>query len=178
MNFKRVGKGVVLAAAMAAAFASAGCGAKKQPPKKEITELQRKEAAHLASEADFAITVRQWERAEGLLAKAAELCPDTPEYWITLGTVRVRHGNRSGAKSAYETALAVYETDAGESATDSEPWLQQVYVLALLGRVDDARARLDKAAKQFPNDRAVRAFIEQKRLDAIVADPTFKQIAL
>ena len=159
--------------AMAFTLLLAGCGGGKK-----ITELQRKEASHLVSEADFAMTLRDYARAEGTLAKAVELCPDTGSYWMNLGLARIRQGNRSGGKNAYQSALHAFEAAAGVNKTEAYPWLKQVYVLALLGRAEDSRALLAKAAKQFPANRAVKNFIEQKQLDLMLADPSFKQDAL
>ena len=151
---------------------TAGCG------RKEITSLQRKEAANIASEAQFALTLRDYARAEPLLTKATALCPDTPEYWQSLGVVRRRLDNRSGAKQAYgqmrDAARDLYKSDD----KNSNALLQQVYALALLGRADDARSLLDKAQKNHPDDRAIGAFADGKQLDRILADPAFKDIAL
>src|SRR5688572_27242500 len=44
-------------------------------PRKPVTERDRKEAAHLVSEAQFAMTMREWTRAEELLAKAVRVAP-------------------------------------------------------------------------------------------------------
>ena len=163
-------------AAVMLALAGAGCGGKKQ----EITELQRKEADHLVAEADFAMNMRDWARAEGVLAKATSLVPDNGVYWTSLGAMRVRLGNKAGAKDAYLSALKAYEAEAAADKTksDVEPWLKQVYVLALLGRVSDGRALLDKINQKFPGHRNVRAFVEGKQFDAMLADPLFKQAAL
>lgn len=150
-----------------------GCGRKK-----EISEHARKEAAHLTAEADFAMNLRDWPRAESLMAKAAELCPDSGPYWVNLGGVRKRMGNRDGARSAYKKALAAYEDDAREDKANAEAWLQQVYVLALLGQTEDARKRVEKMSRQFPNSAAVRAFIDRRQLDSLLADPLFKEMAL
>lgn len=166
-------------ALVALVLAGVGCGKRTDAAGGNgITELQRKEAAHLDSEAQFAVTMRQWDRAEGLYARAAQLCPDTGAYWVSLGAMRVRLGKRDAAKEAYRSALKAFETEAEKEKTDVEPWLKQVEVLALLGRADDGRALLDKMAKRFPNDRAVRAFVENKGFDRMVADPVFKQSAL
>ncbi len=151
---------------------TAGCG------RKEITSLQRMEAANVASEAQFALTLRDYARAEPLLTKATALCPDTPEYWQNLGVVRRRRDNRSGAKQAYaqmrDAARDLYKQDDKKT----EALLQQVYALALLGRADDARSLLEKAQKNHPDDRALGAFADGKQLDRILADPAFKDIAL
>lgn len=168
--------------AVAVALLAGGC----KPKSKEITSLQRKEAASVVSEAQFALQLKDLARAEGLLAKAAELCPDTGKYWVDLGSVRVRLGKKEAARTAYEGALKAYEADAAKTKEETKdrvggeagPALQQIYVLALLGRVDEARAVLAKAYKQFPENRAVRSFVEQKQIDKMIADPSFKLIAL
>ncbi|MFI5358128.1 MAG: tetratricopeptide repeat protein [Opitutales bacterium] len=151
---------------------TAGCG------RKEVTSLQRKQAANLVSEAEFAVNLRDYARAEGLLAQAVAVCPDTPEYWLNLGSVRRRLGNRAGAKDAYEQMLGLARDNYRRNAKDPEPLLQQVYVLALLGRMDEARAALEKAQKDHPDDRSIRAFVESRQLDRLPEDPNFKAIAL
>lgn len=170
---RAAGRGLVLATA-ALALVLSGCG------KKEVSELARKQADHFAAEAEFAITLRDWARAEGLLAQTAALVPGNGVVWTNLGSVRVRLNNKGGAKEAYLKALKAYEDEAAEDKTkaDPEPWLKQVYVLALLGRTNDARALLEKTARQFPGHRNVKAFVERKQFDAMLADPNFKQAAL
>ena len=82
------------------------CGTPGCSPKsKEITSLQRKEAATLDSEAQFALQLKDLARAEGLIAKAADLCPDTGKYWVDLGSIRVRLGKKDAARTAYQGAL-------------------------------------------------------------------------
>jgi tetratricopeptide (TPR) repeat protein len=144
---------------------------------KEITPLARKQGANFASEANFAISVRDYARAENLLAQATAVCPDTPEYWIGLGAARRRLDNRSGAKAAYEEALKASRAASKRDAKNPQPLLQQVYVLALLGREADARALLDKARTTYPENRNIRTFFENKELDRLLADPGFKELA-
>ena len=161
-----------------ALIASIAAGCSKSGSKPKITELQRKQADHLAAEAQFALTLKDWARAEGLLAQAAQLVPDTGSLWVTLGSVRMRLGNKSGAKAAYESALKAFKADAETDPKDPEPWLKQMQVLALLGRTSDARAQLERTARQFPDNRSVRGFVENKQLDRMLADPMFKEGAL
>jgi tetratricopeptide (TPR) repeat protein len=155
---------------------AAGCG--RTPKGSEITDLQRKEAALLMSEADFAISLRDFARAEAALAKAVELTPDNGGYWISLGGLRKRMGNASGARAAYQAALRTYEGQAKEDKLDPQPWLKQIHVLALLGRTDDARALVERTVKQFPADRLVRIFVEEKQFEQMLAAPGFKDVAL
>jgi len=155
-----------------AAVLTAGCG------RKEVTSLQRKQAASLVSEADFALNLRDNPRAEALLTQAVAACPDTPEYWLKLGSVRRRLDNRAGAKAAYEELLDLAKANYQRDAKNPQPLLQQVYALALLGRMDDARAVLEKAKKNHPDDRNIRAFVEDRQLDRLPDDPGFKEMAL
>jgi tetratricopeptide (TPR) repeat protein len=150
----------------------AGCGQKEIPP------LDRKKAATLVSEAEFATTMRDFARAEGLLKDATALCPDSGMYWLSLGSTRMKLGQRSGARDAYKHALDAFADSSAKDKDNADVALQQVYVLALLGRVDDARRMQDKLLTRFPNDRGIRAFVESKRLDQLLADPQFKQAAL
>lgn len=154
------------------AILTAGCG------RKEITSLQRKEAANLASEAQFALTLRDYARAEPLLTKAVALVPDAPELWQSLGAVRRRLGNQGGAKTAYGQMLDSARDQYKADPKKTDALFQQIYALALLGRVDDARDALAKAQKNHPDDRAIAAFVESKQFDRILEDPSFKEIAL
>lgn len=150
----------------------AGCA-----PHKPITERDRKEAAHLVSEAQFAVTMREWARAEALLVKAVSVAP-LADYWISLGAVRVRLNNRPGAQAAYESALKALEREAALNATAVEPWIKQAYVLALLGRRNESRAVSAKAARIFPHDVKVRALAEPREFERMVSSPAFKEMAL
>lgn len=153
---------------------AAGCG-KKDP---EITELQRKEAASLVTEADFAMTLRDFARAEPLLDKATKLCPDMGDYWLNLGVVRKKQGNSSGAKSAYENAREAYHEAYAKDANHVRAVIQEIQVLILLGEQDDAREVLAKARKRTPDNRDLRIFEESKELDRLAEDPSLKQLAI
>jgi Flp pilus assembly protein TadD len=167
-------KSLLFVLTLAALSVTGGC----KPKGAEITSLQRKEAATLVSEAQFAVQLKDYARAEGLLEKAAGLAPDTGKYWIDLGSMRVKLGKKDAARNAYKTGLGAYESAAAVDPKDPKPVLQQIYVLALLGRVEDARALLAKAEKKFPDARAVKNFVEGKQLDKMLTDPLFKAGAL
>ena len=156
---------------LAAALALAGCH------RREITSLERKEAANVVSEADFAVNLRDWARAEGLYAKAAALCPDQGEIWVNLGVVRMRMHNPGGARSAYKSALTAYSDDFDRDSTDSMAVLRKAYVLVILGRSDEAKELVAKAYTKLPEDRRLRNFIEGKGLDKLIEDPSTKEIS-
>jgi tetratricopeptide (TPR) repeat protein len=152
-------------------------GAACHPKPKEITPLERKTAANFESEAQFAMTVRDFVRAADLYEKAAALCPDNAEYWMGLGVSRRQLEQRPAAVKAYESALKVYRDAYARDSKDPQPLLQQVYVLALLGRVDEARDTLNKVRAAHGDNAAVRNLTEQA-LTQMLADPAFKANAL
>lgn len=160
-----------LALVLAAVLALSACR------HREITKLERDEAANMASEADFAVTVKEWSRAEGLYAKAAALCPDTGDYWVNLGMVRMRMSNREGARSAYKEALDAYREAASLNPSDTQAVIRRIYVLVVLGRVEEARSVLEKARSKYPDDWALKRFAEDQELDKMIADPGLKSIS-
>jgi tetratricopeptide (TPR) repeat protein len=154
-------------------LANAAC----HPKPREITPLERKTAANFVSEAQFAVTVRDHVRAADLYEKAAALCPDTAEYWLGLGGSRRQLEQRPAAQKAYEAALGVYRDAYARDGKDPQPLLAQVYVLALLGRVDDARATLAKVRSSHGDSPMIRNFTDQS-FNQMLADPGFKANAL
>ena len=56
--------------------------------------------------------------------------------------------------------------------------MKQIYVLALLGRVDDARARVEKMRARFPTHRVVRIFVEEKQFELMLQEPLIKETGL
>jgi tetratricopeptide (TPR) repeat protein len=160
-----------LALVCAAALAAAGC----RP--REITSLQRKEAANVVSEAEFAVTLRDWRRAEGLYARAADLCPDAGDAWVNLGIVRMRLGDRPGARAAYKSALSASEAEFGRDPASSQAVMRSAYVLVVLGRADEARSVVDRARARNPDDWRLRNFAERHGIDQLLADPGLKDIS-
>jgi Flp pilus assembly protein TadD len=152
-------------------FFSAGC----KP--REITSLQRKQAAHFASEAEFAMTLKDFPRAEGLYRQAADLCPDTPDYWENLGVARRKMGNLSGARTAYQQALAtrIARYKQGKNPDDL---LQQAWLLVLLGRDDEAVKLMQKGRASHPDDTRIRQAADPKWLEGVKNSPAIKEIAL
>ena len=155
-------------------LAFAGC----QPKSDSITSLQRKEAAGLISEAEFAVTIRDLNRAEKLLTKASALEFDNGKTWITLGTIRVRLGRRPAATLAYESALQAYEDAYKLQPKSAQLYLQQVYILVLLGRVAEARSLVVEIQKKHGADAEVRTFVQSRQLEEMLKSPQFKEIAL
>lgn len=163
---------LLLAALALAVFA--GC----KPKVRHSTDLERKQAASAVSEAQFAVTLRDYARALPLYEKATQLCPDIAEYWLSLGVTQIKLSDKAKAKVAYEGALKACRAAYATDAKDTGARLQEIQALALLGREKDARAALATARKELPNDFALRKFEEEKRLDQMLADPGFKAIAL
>jgi tetratricopeptide (TPR) repeat protein len=146
-------------------------------PRKETTERDRKEAALLMSEAQFAMTLKDWARAEGLLDRAAKASPQG-DYYLSLGAVRMQLKNRSGAKKAYELAVNAFQQETARNNTSPEPWIKQAYALGLLGRRGEIKPMIEKARKALPNDPKIRALTDPKELERIFSTQSFKDMAL
>jgi len=160
-----------VALALVAVLALAGCH------RKEITSLERKEGASLSSEADFAVTMKEWSRAEDLFAKAVKLCPDQGDTWLNLAVVRMRLKNPDGARSAYKSALAAYQDDMDRNPNNTMSVLRKAYVLVILGRADEARSLASKSLSKHPDDRTLKGFVEGNGVDKMIADPRLKEIS-
>lgn len=157
----------------ALALFSTGCS----PAQKTLSERDMKEAKALSSEAQFAMNLREWPRAEKLLLDAIKISPEAV-FYHNLGSTRMRMGNRSGAKEAYQSAIDACDRMVAANPKNTDAMLKKVQLLALVGRVGDARELAKKIEKDFSVDPAVRAFIDGKALDNLVASPTFKEISL
>lgn len=162
---------VRLALVLAVGVVLAGCRAR------EISSIDRKEAANIISEAQFAATLKDWSRAEGLYTRAAALCPDQGETWAGLGVVRMRLHNPSGARDAYKSALEAYRDDVRRDPSDAVPVIRSASVLVILGRTDEARSLVNDAFAKNPGDRRLKNFVEMKGVDRIAADPGLKDVS-
>jgi tetratricopeptide (TPR) repeat protein len=151
----------------------AGC----KPKAASLTPLQRKQAASLASEADFAVAMKNLPRAETLYRQALEFGPDTPMYWQNLGVIQRKQGNLKGARSAYERALALY-VDEDKRDKKSESLAQQVWLLSLLGRGPEVEKLVKRAQADHPNDPLIRQLADPKKWEAMRRSPDFQAIAL
>lgn len=160
-----------LALAAAAMLLLSGCRAK------EISKEQRDQALLDASDADFAVTIHDYQRAEGMFAKAVELCPDEGDVWMKLGVVRVRLKNPDGAREAYKSALKAFKDGYKATPSDSSLVLRRAYVLVILGRGDEARSVVSDAGAKAPDDRRLQEFIQANGVDKMLADPAIKQLS-
>jgi Flp pilus assembly protein TadD len=155
---------------LAAALVLAGC--RQRVP----TAHERAEAANDVSEANFALTLKDWGRAEGLYAKATQLCPDEGDAWVSLGIVRMRMHNSGGARSAYKSALSAYKDNLKGDPANTLFVIRRAYVLVLLGRADEARSAIADGRSRYPEDRRLRTFVEAKGLEKMMADPGLKDL--
>ena len=168
---------LLTALCVCAVAALAGCKPKPEKPK-EIPKAQRVEAANMASEADFALQIKDYARAEKALSRAVELDPDFISYWIDLGLCRRKLNNIDGARTAYKQAIVVCEKAFAADPKNGHIVIAEARVLVLLNRGDEARKLLDKAHREHPDDRDITAFWQAKGVDRMVNDPDLKQYAL
>jgi tetratricopeptide (TPR) repeat protein len=166
-------KRLFIVSACVAALFFAGCS--RQP--KEVTPAAKAEAASLLSEAQFAMQIREFPRAEELIDRALKLRDDVPEYWVSLGMARRRQDNKSGARKAYEQALEMH-SDLYKKDKAPEQLVQQSFVLALLGKNDDALKLLQKGLKDHPDSAVIKKMADPRGLPRTFQSADFKALAL
>ncbi|MDF3058336.1 MAG: hypothetical protein K0R17_2551 [Rariglobus sp.] len=159
--------------ACAAALLASGCS--KQP--KEVPEVAKKEAAALVSEAQFAMSIREYSRAEELIQRALKLHDDMPEYWVSLGMALRKQENKDGARKAYQKALGLHE-DRYEADKRPEELAQQAFVLALLGKTDEALKLLEKSVKEHPDSAELKKQAGPRGFPRTFQTAEFKALAL
>lgn len=149
-----------------------------KPKPREVSSVERAQALQLASDAQISAQLRDYAKAVEALSRATQLDPEVPAYWSGLGVNRMRQGDKSGARKAYEKAVSIYEDLAKKDPKDAVPLLKQIEALVLLGRVEDARKVLQRALREFPRDPTVRAFNDAKFIDQMLKDPSMKAVML
>jgi tetratricopeptide (TPR) repeat protein len=164
-------KHILFAGTCVAALLLAGCS------KKEPDPAVAAEARMLASEAQFAMQIREFKRAEELMQRAIDLRDEQPEYWVTLGMARRRQDNTSGARKAYEKALSMH-TSRYKDEKNPEELAQQAFVLALLGRTDEALKLLEKGVKDHPDSAALKKMADPRGLPRTFQNADFKALAI
>ena len=155
----------------AAAVLPGGC---KDKPKVVSAEDKLK-AENFVSEAQFSMQIREYARAEELFQKAIAVRGDYPEYWVALGMARRDQDNTGGARKAYKKALDLFE-DRYDRDKNDEDLGQEAWVLALLGRTDDAVALLNKSLKKHPDSAYLRKMADPNGLPHTFQTDDFKAL--
>lgn len=166
-------KSLFIVFACVAVLFSSGCSQKP----KEVPEVVKKEAATLVSEAQFAMSIREFSRAEELIQRALKLREDMPEYWVSLGMARRKQDDKKGARKAYEKALGLHQ-DRYKSDHAPEELAQQAFVLALLGRNDEALKVLEKGLKDHPDSAVIKKMADPRGLPRTFQSPQFKELSV
>jgi len=166
--------------AMVLAGLTAGCGKKSEvaladaAKPKQVSRAVMAEADSLASDAAFAIQLKDYPRAADSLTKALKLRVDIPEWWLDFAVMEKRLGKPGEAKSAYKKALAIHESRY-EITKNSAHLMPQLYLLLLLNREKDARSLLENSLRRHPTDAKMKEFVETKGLDKLIQDPYIRE---
>jgi tetratricopeptide (TPR) repeat protein len=161
--------------ALAAALLVAG-GCKDKP--KEVPAAARAQAATNSSEAEFALQVREFARAEKLLEEATQLDPEAANYWMQLGAVKKRQNKTSEARKAYERARELVQADYKRDNKSPAPLFAEIEICVLLGKPDEARKVLERAKRDHKDDPDVKAFVAGKVLEQMIESPQVKAVGL
>ena len=150
-------------------------GCKGKP--KVLSDSDKLKAENIVSEAQFSMQIHEYARAEDLFQKAIEVRDDYPEYWVALGMARRRQDNKDGAREAYKKALG-YVEDRYVDKKNEEDLGQKAWILALLGRTDDALSFLNKSLKEHPDSEYLQKMASPRGLPHTFQTDDFKELSL
>jgi len=114
----------------------------------------------LASESATALNAEDYSQAQSLAAQATSIDPQFAEAWVGYGMASVRLGQTDRARDAYEHALSLHQARHRANPADANQVFQQIFVLALLGRSDEAATLLKQAEIEYPNDKQISKLAE------------------
>jgi tetratricopeptide (TPR) repeat protein len=150
-------------------------GCKGKP--KVVSAGDKLKAENLISEAQFSMQIREYSRAEELFKKAIELREDYPEYWVALGMARRRQDNKDGARDAYQKAVAFID-ERYKAEKDEKDLGQKAWVMALLGKTDEAVKFLQKSLKEHPDSAYLQKMTDPRGLPHTFQTSEFKELSL
>jgi len=159
------------------AKARAKAQAKAQPSVAEAASANF-HASVAAAAGNTAEALEHYTAAEKALTQATILDPDNANCWVDLAIARVRINDKSGAKTALKKVISICNANFAKDPQNLTWLIQQIRPLIMLGRIDDARALLDKAVKQFPDNAQVRRIKDMKIIDQLLADPQIKDFSV
>lgn len=166
-------KRLVIVLACVVALVAVGCSKKS----KEVPAAVKAEAETLLSEAQFAMQIREFSRAEELIERAIKLRDDMPEYWVSLGMARRKQDDTGGARKAYKKALGLHVARYKADKTPEE-LAQQAFVLALLGQREEALKILEQGLKEFPDSQVMKKMADPRGLPRTFETAEFKALML
>jgi Flp pilus assembly protein TadD len=109
----------------------------------------------LAADSVVALNTQDYTKAQKLAAEATRLDPEFAEAWVGYGMASVKLGQTDRARKAYERALSLHQARLHQNPSDSDQVFQQIFLLALLGRSDEAESLLRRAHSDYPSDRQI-----------------------
>jgi Flp pilus assembly protein TadD len=109
----------------------------------------------LASQSASALNAKDYSQAQSFAAQATNIDPQFAEGWVACGMASVQLGQIDRARDAYEHALALHESRHRQNPSNPDQVVQQIFVLSLLGRSDEADAMLKQAQKDYPKDQQI-----------------------
>jgi Flp pilus assembly protein TadD len=109
----------------------------------------------LASESATALNAKDYTKAQTLARQATSIDPKFAEAWVGYGMASVRLGQADQARAAYEQALSLHQARHLQNPSDANQVFQQIFLLTLLGRQNDAETLLKQAHIDYPSDQQI-----------------------
>lgn len=160
---------IILASVLSLCLFTA-CGGKK----KEITQLEQLQMNSYYETAKREIFIKNYAAAEKALVEITKIDDTNYSVWRDIGMLRVRLNKNSDARDAYKKALSASEAAFKKDVNDQGAFITRLQTLIFLGRAQDARDVLAKAAKDNPTIAAYQELNKQKAVDKLLDDPQIK----
>ena len=113
----------------------------------------------LPAEIAEAFNAKDYAKAQTLAAEATHNNPKFAEAWVGYGMASVRLGQMDRARQAYERALSLYQARHRLHPAEANPVVQQIFLLELLGRSDEAESLLKSAQTSYPDDQQIAMWV-------------------
>ena len=114
----------------------------------------------LATLSAGAFVAKDYSKAQTLAEQATSLDPQFAEAWVAYGMASVQLGQTDRARDAYGHALSLHQAGHRANPSDANQVSQQIFILSLLGRSDEAAALLKRAEAEYPKDEQISKLAE------------------
>jgi len=109
----------------------------------------------LAGDSAAAFNAKDYAKAQSLAEQATSVKPQFAEAWVEYGMASAQLGQTNRDREGYEHALALFQARRGQNPSDANQFIQQIFVLSLLGRNAEAAILLKQTRTEYPNDRSI-----------------------
>ncbi len=155
-----------------------GCKDKPKTPVPSTPKAVAAEVGRIISEAEFAVQMKDFARAETLMNQAIALEKDDARHYMRLAYVAIQQANKTNARAAYEKALKCYIQESKGDGGNPAIILDIINVHLLLRQPAEAQKVLDAAVKQFPKVEDFKIMQKENAIQQMMKDPEIQSLSV